>query len=135
MFVIRMKYEMVDLGIEFYVFISHGGMNDRGPTCKFRNARIFEIYTWILCLSYLHEKQTSRIKSLYLYFIKIVPFWPRNICFKYASGRYSEQPPERPAHTSRERFHAKMDVEICLMFIAAENTGSGNFEYYTAFHK
>ena len=27
------------LGIEFYLFVSHGGMNDRGPTCKFRNAR------------------------------------------------------------------------------------------------
>ena len=25
---------------------------------------LFEIYTWILCLSYLHEKQTSRIQSL-----------------------------------------------------------------------
>ena len=24
----------------------------------------YEIYTWILCLSYLHEKQTSRIQSL-----------------------------------------------------------------------
>ena len=36
---------------------------------------LFEIYTWMLCLSYLHEKQTSRIQSLYLYFIKIVPFW------------------------------------------------------------
>ena len=35
---------------------------------------LFEIYTRILCLSYLHEKQTSRIQSLYLYFIKIVPF-------------------------------------------------------------
>ena len=42
---------------------------------------LFEIYTWILCLSYLHKKQTSRIQSLYLYFIKIVPFWLRNIRF------------------------------------------------------
>ena len=42
---------------------------------------LFENYTWILCLSYLHEKQTSRIQSLYLYFIKIVPFWLRNIRF------------------------------------------------------
>ena len=28
---------------------------------------LFEIYTWIICASYLHEKQTSRIQSLYLY--------------------------------------------------------------------
>ena len=27
------------LRIEFYLFVSHGGMNDRGSTCKFRNAR------------------------------------------------------------------------------------------------
>ena len=36
--------------------------------------------------SYLHEKQTSRIQSLYLYFnyfIKIVPFWLRNIRTKH----------------------------------------------------
>ena len=42
---------------------------------------LFEINTWILCLSYLYEKQTSRIQSLYLYFIKIVPFWLQNIRF------------------------------------------------------
>ena len=28
-----------ELGIEFYLFVSHGGMNDRESTCKFRNAR------------------------------------------------------------------------------------------------
>ena len=28
------------LGIEFYLFVSHGGMNDRVSTCTFRNARI-----------------------------------------------------------------------------------------------
>ena len=27
------------LGIEFYLFVSHGGMNDGGFTFKFRNAR------------------------------------------------------------------------------------------------
>ena len=47
---------------------------------------LFEIYTWILCLSYLHEKQTSRIQSLYLFFIKIVPIWPRNIRFNTHQG-------------------------------------------------
>ena len=25
------------LGIEFYLHVSHGGMNDRRSTCKFRN--------------------------------------------------------------------------------------------------
>ena len=27
------------IGIKFYLFVSHGDMNDRGPTCNFRNAR------------------------------------------------------------------------------------------------
>ena len=27
----------------------------------------YEIYTWTLCHSYLHEKQTSRIQSLNIY--------------------------------------------------------------------
>ena len=30
---------LVYLGIEFYLFVSHGSMNDRGSTCKFGNAR------------------------------------------------------------------------------------------------
>ena len=33
------NYLQIDLGIEFYLFVSHGGMNDRGSMCKFRNAR------------------------------------------------------------------------------------------------
>ena len=49
-----------------------------GPRVNFvMREALFEIYTWILCLSYLHEKQTSRIQSLYLYFIKIL------YCFGY----------------------------------------------------
>ena len=36
-----------------------------GPRVNFvMRKALFEIYTWILCLSYLHEKQTSRIQSL-----------------------------------------------------------------------
>ena len=34
-----LKNQVIYLGIEFYLFVSHGGMNDRGSTCKFRNAR------------------------------------------------------------------------------------------------
>ena len=47
-----------------------------GPCVNFVMCEaLFEIYMWILYLLYLHEKQTSRIQSLDLYFIKIVPFW------------------------------------------------------------
>ena len=51
--------------------------------------------------------------------------------FKYTTGRYSEQPPEQPAHTSRMFLHGKMDVKIFLMFIVAENTGSVNIILYS----
>ena len=51
--------------------------------------------------------------------------------FKYTTGRYSEQPPEQPAHTSRMFLHGKMDVKIFLMFIVAENTGSVNIQHLT----
>ena len=51
--------------------------------------------------------------------------------FKYTTGRYSEQPPEQPAHTSRMRLHGKMAVKIFLMFIVAENTGSVNISIYS----
>ena len=52
--------------------------------------------------------------------------------FKYRTGRYSEQLPEQPAHTSRMFLHGKIDVKICLMFTVAENTGSVNmYLYYT----
>ena len=32
-------WDYFQLGIEFYLFVSHGGMNDRGSMCKFRNAQ------------------------------------------------------------------------------------------------
>ena len=95
-----------------------------GPRVNFvMREALFEIYTWILCLSYLHEKQTSRIQSLYSYFTR---FGYEMSVFKYTTGRYSEQPPEQPAHTSRLSLVGKMDVKILLLFIVAENTGSVN---------
>ena len=101
-----------------------------GPRVNFvMREALFEIYTWILCLSYLHEKQTSRIQSLYIYTLsKLSRFGCEISGFQYTTWRYSEQPPEQPAHTSREQLHGKMNVKIFLMFIAAENTGSVNIE-------
>ena len=65
--------------------------------------------------------------NLYIYTLsKLSRFGYEISVFKYATGRYSEQPPEQPAHTSRQRFHGNMDVKILLMFIVAENTGSVN---------
>ena len=47
-----------------------------GPRFNFvMSEALFEIYTWINCLSQYYEKETSRIQSLYLYFTKIVPFF------------------------------------------------------------
>ena len=105
--------------------------SDRGSTCKFRKcAKRFSKFTrGSSVASYLHEKQTSRIQSLYLYFnyfIKIVPFWLRNIRFLIQNTRslfygchYS------PLHRLMS-LQRKLNVKIFLMFIAAENTGSVN---------
>ena len=85
-------------------------MNDRGSTCKFRNARNKQVEL----NPYIY---TSSQLSRFGYEISV---------FKYTTGRYSEQPPEQPAHTSRMFLHEKMDVKIFLMFIVAENAGSVN---------
>ena len=79
-------------------------MNDRGSTCKFRNAR---------------NKQVEFTPYIYT-LSKLSRFGYEIAVFKYTTGRYSEQPPERPAHTSRMFLHGKMDVKIFLMFIVAE---------------
>ena len=63
----------------------------------------------------------------YIYTLsKLARFGYEISVFKYITGRYSEQPPEQPAHTSRLSLHGKMDVKIFLMFIVAENTRSVN---------
>ena len=63
----------------------------------------------------------------YIYTLSKLSRFGYEICvFKYTTWRYSEQPPEQPAHTSRLSLHGKMDVKIFLMFIVAENTGSVN---------
>ena len=90
---------------------------------------LFEIYTWILCLSYLHEKQTSTIQSLYSYFIKIVPFWLRNILFFNTKHPVIILRASLFVVTNVHRLmslHGKLNVKIFLMFIVAENTRSVN---------
>ena len=110
--------EMTLLGIEFYLFVSHG-------------FRFSKFTRGSSVASYLHEKQTSRIQSLYLYFnyfIKIVPFWLRNIRFLIENTRslfYGRH------YSSLHRLmllHRKLNVKIFLMFIVAENTGSVNID-------
>ena len=90
------------IGIEFYLFVSHRGMNDRGSTCKFRNARsAFRNLQWILCPSYpMRNKQVEF--NPYIYTLSTLSCFGYEISvFKYTLGRYSEQPPEQPTHTSR----------------------------------
>ena len=65
----------------------------------------------------------------YIYTLsKLLRFGYEISIFKYTTGRYAEQPTEQPAHTSRMFLHGKMDVNIFLMFIVAENTGSVNIQ-------
>ena len=101
-----------------------------GPRVNFvMREALFEITRGHSVASYLHEKQTSRIQSLYLYFnyfIKIVPFWLRNIRFLIRNTRslfYGRH--YSPLHRLMS-LHRKLNVKIFLMFIVAENTGSVN---------
>ena len=105
-----------------------------GPCVNFvMREALYEIYTWILCLSYLHEKQTSRIQSLYLYFIKIVPFWLRNIRFFLIQNTQSLFYGRHYSSLHRlMSLHGKIDVKIFLMFIVAEKTKSVNILLWTA---
>ena len=62
-----------------------------GPRVNFvMREALFEIYTRILCLSYLHEKQTNRIQSLYRIYTlsKFSRFGYEIFVFKYTTGRY-----------------------------------------------
>ena len=93
----------------------------------------YEIYTWTLCHSYLHEKQTSRIQSLYLYFIKIVPFWQRNIRFLIQNTRSLFYGGHYSSLHRLMSLHGKMDVKIFPMFIVAEYTRSVNIVQYFKF--
>ena len=106
-----------------------------GPRVNFvMREALFEIYTWILCLSYLHEKQTSRIQSLYLYFIKIVPFWLRNIRFSIQNTRLLFYGRHYSSLHRLMSLHGKLNVKIFLMFIVAENTESVNINEYKLNH-
>ena len=97
-----------------------------GPRVNFiMREALFEIYTWILYISYLHEKQVEFNPCIYT-LSKLSRFGYEISVFKYTTGRYSEQPPEQPAHTSRLSLHGKMNVKFFLMFVVAENTRKVN---------
>ena len=127
------------LGIEFYLFVSHGGMNDRGSTCKFRNAWSAFLNLHVDPLpfippcgsSFFHTSMRNKQVEFnpYIYTLsKLSRFGYEISVFEYTTGRYSKQPPEQPGHTvtSRLSLYGKMDVKIFLMFIVAENTRSVN---------
>ena len=118
------------LGIEFYLFVSHGGMNDKGSTCKFRIARsAFSKFKRGSSVFHTSMRNKQEEFNSYIYTLsKLYRFGYEISVFKYTTGRHSEQPPEQPAHTSCLSLHGKMDVKIFLMFIVVENTRSVNIE-------
>ena len=100
-----------------------------GPSVNFvmrEASRITKFTLGPSVASYLHEKQTSRIQSLYLYFIKIVPFWLRNIRFLIQNIRSLFYGRHYSSLHRLMSLHRKLNVKILLMFIVAENTGSVN---------
>ena len=93
---------------------------------SFREKRFSKFTRGSSVASYLHEKQTSRIQSLYLYFIKIVPFWLRNIRFLIQNTRSLFYGRHYLSLHRLMSLHGKLNVKIFLMFIVADNTGSVN---------
>ena len=61
------------------------------------------------------------------YFIKIVPFWLRNIRFLIQNTRSLFYGRHYSSLHRLMSLHGKLNVKICLMFIVAENTGSVNY--------
>ena len=100
-----------------------------GPRVNFvMREALFEIYTWILCLPYLHEKQTSRIQSLiYFYTLsKLYRFGYEISVFLIQNTRSLFYGRHYSSFHRLMSLHGKMDVKFFLMFIVAENTRSVN---------
>ena len=70
-------WKSIHIRIEFYLFVSHGGMKDRGSTCKFRKALRALRNLHMDLLSFIHhEKQTRRIQSLNEALVNIYYIYP-----------------------------------------------------------
>ena len=98
-----------------------------GPRVNFEmREALFKIYTWIPIFHTSMRNKQVELNPYIHTLSKLSRFGYEISIFKYTKGRYSEEPPEQPTHTSWQRFHGKMDVKMFLMFIEAENTGSVN---------
>ena len=119
------------LGIEFYLFVSHNGMKDRGSVCNFRNARSTFRNLHVDPLSFITLWKMNRLKlNPYIKFYtlsKLSRFGNEIFVFFNAQqGGILNSCQKPPAHTSRQPFYWRMVVKIFLMFIVAENTRSVN---------
>ena len=57
------------LGIELYLFVSHGGMNDRGSTCNFRNAQSAFRNLHVDPLSFIPPWETNKLNSILIFIL------------------------------------------------------------------
>ena len=89
------------LGIDFYFFVSHNGMKDRGSTCNFRNERsAFRQFS--RGYSVFHNTRRKKENSIpYKYTLSKVCQLSYEMSDIKTTGRYSKQ---LPVHTSREWF-------------------------------
>ena len=109
-------YTLIVLGIEFYLFVPHGGMNDRGSTCKFRNAQSAFRNLHVDPLSFMRNKQVKF--NPYIYSLSKLPCFGYEISvFKYTTGRYSEQPPEQPVTTNNDPVENRPRGHTSRMFL------------------
>ena len=121
-------YLLIVLGIEFYLFVPltwrYIVWMTEGPCVNFvMREALFEIYMWILCLHTSMRNKKVEFNPYIYTLSKLSRFCYEISVFKYTTGRYSGEPPEQPAHTSRMFLHGKMDVKIFHMFIEQKTLG------------
>ena len=109
------------LGIEFYWFVSHGGMNDRGSTCKFRNARSAFWNLHVDSLSFITPWETN---NLIFILYQNCPV----LAIKYPFLNTQQVGIQNSRRNSRLKIrHGNSFMEKWMSkFIVAENTGSVN---------
>ena len=82
--------------------------------------------TWKVLPTFSRNFPPAKITTFTVYFIKIVPFWLRNIRFLIQNTRSLLYGRHYSSLHRLMSLHGKMDVKIFLMFIVAENSRSVN---------
>ena len=122
------------LGIEFYLFVSRGGMNDRGSTCKFRNARSAFRNLHVDPLSLHTSMRYKQVEfNPYIYALSKLYRFGYEISVLIQNTRSLFYGRHYSSLHRLMSLHGKLNVKIFLMFIVAENTRSVNIYNYNSY--